>query len=174
MGIHDRVAADTASFVKTLDAVEKQGCAAGIASAGAIYDVGDMRLTVLAPLEIDKENINNCSIVVRVDYGKRSFLFTGDAENESELAMTDAYPAATLDCDVLKVGHHGSSSNSSEFFAAVSPEIAVISVGKGNDYGHPAEKTLRALTACGAKQILRTDKLGTVTLICDGESVKKG
>ena len=110
---------------------------------------------------------NDMSIVLRVDYGTTSFLFTGDAEEMSEYMMlTDQAP---LRADVLKVGHHGSRySSTPEFIQAVSPSWAVISCGAGNSYGHPHEETLAALASA---QILRTDQLGTIVFHSDGTSL---
>ena len=101
---------------------------------------------------------NDMSIVLRVDYGSNSFLFTGDAEEMSEYMMlTERVP---LKADVLKVAHHGSRYCSSpEFIEAVAPSWAVISCGEGNPYGHPHEETLRALAGVN---ILRTDQVGTI------------
>jgi competence protein ComEC len=107
------------------------------------------------------------SIVLRVDYGFTSFLFTGDAEEMSEYMMlTDQVPLAA---SVLKVGHHGSRySSSPEFIEAVAPSWAVISCGEGNPYGHPHDETLRALA--GVK-MLRTDQLGTIVFHSDGQTL---
>lgn len=110
---------------------------------------------------------NDMSIVLRVDYGSTSFLFTGDAEEMSEYMMlTERVP---LKADVLKVAHHGSRYCSSpEFIEAVAPSWAVISCGEGNPYGHPHEETLRALA--GVK-VLRTDQLGTIVFHSDGQTL---
>ena len=112
---------------------------------------------------------NDMSIVLRVDYGKTSFLFTGDAEDWSEYMMLDS--RVNLKADVLKVSHHGSSTASTmEFLRAVQPAYAVISAGKDNSYGHPHAEVLSRLRAVGAK-VLRTDESGTVRLYSDGENV---
>lgn len=105
------------------------------------------------------------SIVALLTYGEGTFLFTGDAEAVSEADMLEnGVPA----CDILKVGHHGSSTSSGEaFIAAVSPQLAVISVGEGNTYGHPHASTLERLAAHGV-QVLRTDLSGSITVTCDG------
>ena len=110
---------------------------------------------------------NDMSIVLRVDYGSTSFLFTGDAEEMSEYMMlTDQVPLAA---SVLKVGHHGSRySSSPEFIEAVAPSWAVISCGEGNPYGHPHEETLHNLS--GVK-VLRTDRLGTIVFHSDGQTL---
>ena len=162
------------AFTRTLDAIEDSGVKVELAEAGAVYEFGALRLTLLAPLFVGHDDMNDDSVVVRSDYGERSFLFTGDAEAIAEREMLDFYPTAALDCDVLKVAHHGSSSSSSaDFLAAVSPDIAVISVGAENDYGHPDEALLRRLPDASVSAIFRTDELGTVTLVCDGESVRR-
>ena len=166
------ITSEAGAFVRTLDAIEQSAAVAELAEAGDVYEVGDMRLTVLAPLLYYPENVNDCSLVVRVDYGETSFLFTGDAESASEADMLGEYTASALDCDVLKVGHHGSHTSSTpEFLAAVTPQIAVISVERGNDYGHPHTDTLRRLADCGADYVYRTDELGTITLVSDGKTV---
>jgi len=104
------------------------------------------------------------SIVLRVDYGSTSFLFTGDAEEMSEFMMMEA--DVPLHADVLKVAHHGSRwSTTPEFVEAVHPTWAVISCGAGNAYGHPHEEVLGAL---GGATILRTDELGTISFHSDG------
>ena len=168
------VTSTAGAFERTLDAIETHGVEAALAGAGDVYEVGGMRLTVLAPLAVGHEDVNDDSLVVRVDYGTRSFLFTGDAESPSEREIVEAYPITLLDCDVLKVGHHGSPHSScEEFLDAVRAKIAVISVGAGNDYGHPSEKVLRRLADYGAREIYRTDKDGTVTLVCDGNALTR-
>jgi len=107
---------------------------------------------------------NDMSIVLRVDYGETSFLFTGDAEIMSEeMMLSDEMP---LRADVLKVAHHGSRySYSPEFLAAVKPKWAAISCGEDNAYGHPHEKVLQVLSQV---TILRTDQLGTIVFHSDG------
>ena len=161
------------AFERTLEAIGEYVDEKELAEAGAVYEFGKLRLTVLAPISVGHGDMNDDSIVVRVEYGARSFLFTGDAQQSVEEELLDAYLPDVLDCDVLKVGHHGSASSSSEaFLDAVSPDIAVISVGEGNDYGHPKEQTLRALSDAGVSKIYRTDRDGTVILVCDGETIR--
>ena len=110
---------------------------------------------------------NDGSIVARLDYGERSFLFTGDAPQSVEKYLT-RLDADSLNVDVLKVGHHGSkTSTSAEFLAATTPEVAIISAGKDNRYGHPHQEVLEALAKAGIK-ILRTDEVGTIVFQSDG------
>ena len=154
------ITSDSETFEGLLDAIEDSGAQTALAAAGDVYELGDMRVTVLAPLGTDYENMNDYSIVCRVDYGERSVMFTGDAEKCSEEEILDAYDASALRCDVLKAGHHGSSTSSSEeFLEALEPRIAVISAGRDNSYGHPHAETLQALGHAGTEKIYRTDTM---------------
>ena len=108
---------------------------------GTHFSMNGAHVEVLAPQSRSYEALNDASIVLRVDYGADSFLFTGDAEETSELQM--CYAGVRLDADVLKVGHHGSSTSSTQaFLNAVSPRYALISVGARNEYGHPTPSVL--------------------------------
>ena len=149
----------------------RQGTTLAVPAEGDVFQLGSAWVTVLHcwPEAAEMERANDMSIVLRIDYGQTSFLFTGDAEDWSEYMMIDA--GTNLKADVLKVSHHGSSSASTAaFLAAVRPDYAVISVGLGNDFGHPHRSVLRRLAAAGAR-VLRTDELGTVRFISDGEKV---
>ncbi|NOX89543.1 MAG: DNA internalization-related competence protein ComEC/Rec2 [Calditrichaeota bacterium] len=113
--------------------------------------------------------VNNSSVVLKIVYGNTSFLFTGDAQKDAELAML-SYDRF-LKSNVLKLGHHGSSTSSGDaFLAAVKPEFGIISVGKNNKFSHPSPKVLRSLRQ---KKIpsLRTDRLGAVVFESDGQGV---
>ena len=112
---------------------------------------------------------NDRSIVSRLVYGDVSLLLTGDLEREGERALLASGHALTS--TVLKVSHHGAAAGTSEaFLDAVTPAVAVISVGAGNRYGHPAKPTLRRMDDRGI-QIWRTDEAGTIELITDGEQL---
>jgi competence protein ComEC len=143
--------------------------------AGEVIDLGaGATLKVLFPIDDLKEqtinNLNNSSLVLKLTYGQISFLLTGDAEEEVEKQLLDS--GTDLSAQVLKVAHHGSSTATSDnFLKAVKPQLAVISVGKNNDFGHPHASTLNKLEASGAK-ILRTDQLGTIRLSADGVSIE--
>ena len=131
-------------------------------------EIAPTEITVLGPLR-DYENNNENSIVLRVDYGGTSFLFTGDMEQNAEADLMDS--GANVRADVLKVGHHGSPTSSSEaFLEAVAPSIAVISVGKDNDYGHPSADVLARLEALGTA-IYRTDTQGEIIITSDGQTL---
>lgn len=156
-------------FENMLDSLEKQpNCEVITVKAGDVFDAGKLKLNILAPFE-ETADYNNMSIVLRVDYGSTRFLFTGDAEKEVEKQMLEN--GSDLKSDVLKVGHHGSkTSTSAEFIKAVSPQIAVISCGSGNSYGHPHKETTELLKRCGVTYF-RTDEQGTVTVYSNGSKV---
>jgi len=117
------------------------------------------------------EDTNNCSIVVKLTYGKISFLFTGDAAFEAENEMVKNYGNA-LKSTVLKAGHHGSAYASSEdFLTRVKPEVVIISVGERNKYGLPSKEAMARLSG-GGPRIYRTDYQGTITITTDGETYK--
>ena len=143
-------------------------------SSGEGFSLGRARFTFLAPMrEYTEENDN--SYVIRLDYGETSALFTGDAEAESEREQVKLYGSAEggyLDADILKVGHHGSASSTTDtYLAAVTPTYAVISCGMGNDYGHPHKEVTNRLTKAGIL-ILRTDLAGSVLFRTDGETIE--
>ncbi len=113
---------------------------------------------------------NEASAIVRVRVGDVRMLLVGDAERGEE-AWLLAHDRPSLRADVLKVGHHGSATSTTpEFLAAVSPRVALVSVGTGNSYGHPSAGVMRRLAAAGA-QVLRTDRLSTVVVRTDGHTV---
>ena len=138
---------------------------------GTTFTLGDeVQCLILAPNSASYDDLNNYSIVLKVRYNGKSFLFTGDAEIDSEEEILAK--GFDLKADVLKVGHHGStSSTSDEFLEAVSPEYAVICVGVDNTYGHPHQETLDKLNAAGIK-IYRTDLSGgTIKFVVDGDQL---
>lgn len=154
-------------FIRMLEALDAKGVSVTPVEAGLTVDFGlGVSGEFSAPTEI-VEDLNNCSAVLKLTYGEKSFLFTGDAEIPEELTIT-----ADIDCDVLKVGHHGSYTSSGiSFLEKVSAEIAVISCGKDNDYGHPHQEALDRITASGVTEIYRTDISGTVSISCDGKKL---
>ena len=161
---------DTSTFDKMLTAVEKSGAKVIKAVPGNTYTAGKLKLTVLAPIGSFEGDYNDYSVVTKVEFGDTSVLVTGDAEHNSENNMLEKY-GNSLRSDVLKMGHHGSSTSSGEdFFRAVSPKIAVISCGKDNSYGHPHKETLKLLRDTKT-EFFRTDENGTVVLVSDGKTV---
>ncbi len=151
--------------------IEKKNVKVTNPTDGDTFTVGELQVKVLGPTK-DFKNKNEDSIVMRLDYGENSILMTGDAEHKSEAEILKKYGAAALDVDVLKVGHHGSDTSTSDaFLAAVTPEISIISSNpKGNNFGHPKPVTIDKLTAAGSA-IYRTDTVGDIVLIFDGKTI---
>lgn len=116
-------------------------------------------------------NLNNWSIVMKLQHQEMSFLFTGDIETQAEKDLVDRFSPVQLSSDVLKVGHHGSLTSTTEpFLTAVQPKIALISCAKDNAYGHPHHQVIHRLKAKGV-WIYRTDLQGSVILYSDGEKI---
>ena len=163
---------DNACFQDLIKACSAANVKLTVPKADAQFSLGDAKVTVLGPRgDYEKlENQNNISIVLRVDYGDRSFLLTGDAEHEEETAILDA--GCIVDVDVLKAGHHGSEdSTGSRLLHEAMPDYCVISCGLGNDYGHPHEDTLSRLRDADVT-VCRTDELGTIVFITDGTALR--
>lgn len=159
----------TSAFAKFKNAAKAQGKILEMPKLGKKYSLGSAYFTVFAPLKDNYEDTNDSSIVLKIEYGDTSFLFTGDAESVSEHDMVEA--GWDLSADVLKVGHHGSySSTSYVFLREVMPTYAVISLGKDNEYGHPHEQILSRLANADAR-VLRTDELGDIVCRSDGVTV---
>lgn len=115
-------------------------------------------------------NPNSDSIVLKLVYGRHDILLTGDIEEEAEAELT-RHEASTLQSEVLKVAHHGSNTSSTpQFIKLVEPQIAIISVGADNRFGHPSPATLETLQNAGAA-IYRTDMNGTVEIVADREQM---
>ena len=153
------------SFTKYLS---QQGVSITVPEPGDAFSLGSASVTILGPQK-GYEDTNDTSIVMKVVYGKTSFLFTGDAERTAEADILDA--GYDLSATVLKVGHHGSDTSTSyPFLREIMPEYAVIQVGKGNSYGHPTEDTLSKLRDADVK-VYRNDLQGTIICTSDGEAV---
>lgn len=164
---------DTDQYSAWLDLLADQQISIKAAQAGQEFSFGQANFRVLYPEE-DLEgqtvdNLNNTSIVLRLDYGNNCFLFTGDAEIATEKALLAS--GEDLDCSVLKVSHHGSNTGSSqEFLSAVNPDYAIIQVGD-NHFGLPSLRVIRRLERQGAK-VLRTDQEGEILIIGDSQTLQ--
>ena len=154
----------TKIYENTLAALEaEEGVNVIEATPAYTFTVGEAVCKILAPLD-EYKDANDASVVIRLDFGKRSILFTGDAEKESEEDIVAKYSASELKVDVLKSGHHGSrTSSSTELLDKADPDYAVISCGTDNDYGHPHKETIDRYQKYGIT-VYRTDKQGTVIL----------
>lgn len=164
------VAHTSRTFEDYLDIIEEKRIPFTEARAGMQRELGNgIRLDIFHPDEPLAASINNTSVVAVLRYGKTSFLFTGDAEAAAEGEILNRGYQSRV--DVLKVGHHGSSSSSSlEFLQTFRPGIAVISLGTNNSYGHPHREAMERLDSIGA-QVYRTDLHGTVVVTSDGSGI---
>lgn len=161
------VSASTATYIGMANAILEREIPAEIAQAGTVVlKEEDLLLKFLAPITINDADQNQNSAVLYLQYGQTKFLFMGDADISIEESILPLEQ-----CDVLKVGHHGSRTASGEaFLAQAKPRYAIISCGTGNSYGHPHDEALNRLKACGS-EILRTDLLGTILVRSDGKDV---
>lgn len=162
-----KVTANTKTFENMINSLKKKNLQMKAPKVGEEISIGDAKLTFLAPNGDNYKELNDYSIVVKVTYGKNSFLFMGDAEELSESEILKN--GLDVSADVLKVGHHGSnSSTSNNFLKKVNPTYAIISVGKDNTYGHPTESTLKKLKS---KKVFRTDLNGTIKAYSDSKKI---
>jgi competence protein ComEC len=163
---------DSSTFSAYERAREAESAVMVAPSRGTRIKIDDsVVLTVLSQEVVATSDTNEASIILRLDYGQTSFLFTGDASKEVERELLQFHEL--LDVDVLKVGHHGSdTSTSTEFISATSPEFALISAGRDNSYGHPDDEVLDRLKSANVR-IFRTDAHGTVRLVSDGQSISE-
>jgi competence protein ComEC len=160
----------TISYEKLLDAVIDNKAEYLEVKRGDRLSFGDLSFDVLHPGQTLEDNPNNNSIVLRLEYGRISLLFTGDAEKDAEHSMIASQQK--LKATILKVGHHGSRlSTSPEFLDLVEPEAAVYFAKTGNLYEHPHPETLAALREKGVI-VFGTDVNGTIELTTDGETYK--
>ena len=160
--------ATTKTYERLLDAIESKDTDVIIAEAEYVFTLGALQMTVIGPTEKFNDP-NEMSLVIKAEHGDTSVMLTGDAELESEAGILEHWSAESLKVDILKVGHHGSTtSTSDEFLEAMSPTVAVISCGKGNTYGHPHTEILDKLKENNIKTY-RTDKDGTIVIISDGK-----
>ena len=169
--VAERQTPTTKTYERLLTSISGNGLQITQGKGGmTVLEEEGVKLEFLAPNSDSYSELNSYSIVAKLTCGEKSFLFTGDAEVDSEEEMVDlGYP---LQSDVLKCGHHGSSTSTSDaFLQAVQPTYAVISCGLDNDYGHPHRETMQKLNRAGVA-IYRTDEMGTILAECDGTEIR--
>lgn len=156
------------TYEDMLTTIDQKNIPFQVAQAGQKIDFDPaVDIEVLNPAKTYSEDLNENSVVLKVTYGTTSFLLMGDAGLETEERIMKA--GYNIDSDILKVGHHASRSGSgASFISAVSPEVSVIEVGAGNDYGHPHTEILERLQK--ASKVYRTDLDGTITVTTDGST----
>ena len=160
---------DTKIYEDFKSAVKESGATVIVPKPGVSFEFGNALVEIFAPRETEYDNTNNYSSALVVTFGKEKFLFTGDAEEESEAQMLEL---GTLpDVDVFQAGHHGSeTSNSEAFLKVVIPAYAIISCGVDNKYGHPHAEVIARFEDMDM-QIYRTDVMGTITIKTDGKTL---
>lgn len=159
---------DTKVFQNMVKYLDAQGKSLTVPEPGDKFRLGSAQVEILGPVR-EYSDTNNTSVVLRVDYGEISFLFTGDMETSAEKDLIES--GANLRATVLKAGHHGSDTSSSyQFLREVMPEYVVISVGEGNKYGHPDQEILSRYRDVGA-EVYRTDMQGHIVAVSDGKTV---
>ena len=162
---------DSAAFQYFVSAAQRQNLTIKHPEPGTTYAADGLTIDVLGPIQdADKYNdLNDTSLVLMVQFGERKFLFTGDMEAyaENQLVQSDF----DLKADVLKVGHHGSySSTSQAFLKEVSPQYGIISCGRDNEYGHPHNEPMTQLKLSQV-ELYRTDLMGDIVLVTDGQTI---
>ena len=161
--------ANTKAYKNFKKKAEEQNVEIKHPNVGDEIQLGSSTVEFLGPVDENGKDLNSTSIVLKITYGNTSFLFTGDAESDEEEEILNS--GADLKSTVLKVGHHGSrTSTSYPFLREVMPQYAVISVEKGNSYGHPNEETLSKLSDAGV-EVYRTDESGDIVMTSDGNSI---
>ena len=162
-----RAVSTSKTYENLLETIQDKGLSIKTGRAGVeVSNEDNLDIVMVAPNSEDYSNLNNYSIVLKITYGDVSFLYTGDAEEDNLEEIT-----SDIASDVLKVGHHGSdTSTSKDFLEKVQPKYAVISVGEGNSYGHPATSTIELLQEY-TNNIYRTDLNGTVVISTDGVNI---
>lgn len=164
-----KATSNTKTFEDVVTAIKNKEMKITTPVPGDSFKLGEADCKILAPNSASYEDLNNYSIVIKVTYKNNSFMFTGDAEAISETEVLNK--GFDVKADVLKIGHHGSSSSTSdEFLKKVSPKYAVISAGKDNDYGHPHKEIMKKLKDSGIA-VYRTDESGTIICTSDGNNI---
>ncbi|MBO3366454.1 MBL fold metallo-hydrolase [Clostridium perfringens] len=161
----------TKTYENLVKAVKDEGLKTKELKGGMVIDLGEgAKFEVFTPQKSEYEELNDYSPIMKLSFGDTSYLFTGDAEKLAEEEALAKYKNS-LDSDVIKFGHHGSSSSSSNaFIEAVSPKYGIISCAKDNKYGHPHRETLDIIKKYNIKAF-RTDTDGEIILTSDGKSI---
>lgn len=170
--IAPKISSTSSSYTTMIKSLKNKNLKIKVGKSGMKIDLHpNLKCELLAPNNINYENTNNYSVVTKLSYKNNSFLFTGDAETLSENEMIkNNYD---LKSNVIKLGHHGSNTASSQkFLNKVQPSLSIISCGKKNKYNHPSNETIEKLKKMNIK-LYRTDLDGNIILFSDGNEIKK-
>lgn len=168
--IMPKKATTTKTFEDVVTAIENKNLSITLPKVGDKYKIGNGEFTIIAPVKEDYgSNLNNYSVGILLVYGENRFIFTGDAEKVAEEDILNTN--INIDADLIKIGHHGSStSNHDDFLDKISPDVAVISCGTGNSYGHPHQEVLEELSQREI-EVYRTDLQGNIIVTSDGKEL---
>ncbi|MBR6335502.1 MAG: MBL fold metallo-hydrolase [Clostridia bacterium] len=158
------------TYSAMMNAAEECGARVEEPRQGISFMLGEAKVEFEGPVSFEDENLNNSSAVTKITYGKQTFLICADAEEAEEREIIES--GADIDCDVIRIAHHGSAGSSSEaFLEAATPDYCVISCGRDNDYGHPHDAALERMRLF-TDDIYRTDLSGSITFTCSGGKMK--
>ena len=164
---------DSLSYSLLMSAADLIPITPEYAYTGNSYIYDGLELFVLSPITVNVQDTNEASLVIRASYGNTVCLLMGDAGTDTEEFIISVFGNEMMECNILKVGHHGSSSSTgNSLLTAAHPDFAVISCGKNNSFGHPASGVLQHLKDSGA-EICRTDLSGNIVFTSDGTEIKK-
>lgn len=156
-------------YLKLMKEIKDGNYQVEYANLDTVYHLGDADIRIIGPISEPENNLNNYSIVLKVSFGEMDMIMTGDAEKVVEREILEA--GYDVEAEILKVGHHGSDTSSSdEFLDAINPDYALISAGLGNKYDHPIESTMEELEERSI-EVYRTDESGTVILVITSDDV---
>lgn len=159
---------DTATYRDVIDTIKHKNYQITRPTVGATYTLGDATFKIISPAK-DYKDCNDSSVSFIMTHGNKTYLFTGDCEEEAENDMLSSNLLS--DVDVFKAGHHGSrTASTKDFLEKITPEYVVISCGEGNSYGHPHSEVLNNLRAMGC-DVFRTDEQGSILLKSDGNKI---
>ena len=165
-----RAPANDPEFSKFSESLKHTNTRAELLQAGDVIHFGGVELSVLWPPAGGETSTNNDSIVLRLKFGERSILLTGDIEKQAERSLLESLQ--NLRADVVKVPHHGSKTSSTEdFVRATAPQLAIISVGRHSMFGHPHQEVVQRWQSHGAT-VLTTGECGTITITTDGKDLR--
>jgi len=160
---------DDPEFSKFSETLKQTNTQAQVLQAGDVIHFGEAELAVLWPLAGGETSTNNDSLVLRLKFGERAILLTGDIEKQAEKALLDS--GQILRADVVKVPHHGSKTSSTEdFVRATAPQFAIISVGRHSMFGHPHKEVVQRWQSHGATTLM-TGECGTITISTNGKDL---
>lgn len=160
---------ESATYEKVLDTLEYRYLKWFMPAVGSTYPLGSAEIRIVGPGK-KYEDSNNSSLVLLVEHGENTFLFTGDTQEEAEADLVASWNKS-ISVDVLKLAHHGSKTSTGEaLLDTINPQYAVISCGEGNSYGFPHAQPLNYLRERGV-EVFRTDEQGSITVISDGTTI---